>query len=154
MQGVIILALAGVVHVPYSPVLLLTLLGEMALLAFMLTAFGLALASRIKQVESFQVVMQLFVLPMFFLAGAIFPLTGLPIWLATLTKIDPLAYAVDPMRRAVFAHIPIPPEVAAGLNGGVTWDGWRLPSGLALAVVGVVGLVLLGIAIVRFSKTD
>jgi ABC-2 type transport system permease protein len=110
--------------------------------------------SRIKQVESFQVVLQLFVLPMFFLAGAIFPLTGLPLWLATLTKIDPLAYAVDPMRRAVFAHIPIPPEVAAGLNGGVTWDGWRLPSALALAVVGVVGLALLGIAIVRFSKTD
>ena len=154
MQGVIILALAGVVHVPYSPVLLLTLLVEMALVAFMLTAFGLALASRIKQVESFQVVMQLFVLPMFFLAGAIFPMTGLPLWLATFTKIDPLAYGVDPMRRAVFAHIPIPPEVAAGLNGGVTWDGWRLPSTLALAVVGVVGLVLLGIAIVRFSKTD
>jgi len=154
MQGVIILALAGVVHVPYSPVLLLTLLGEMAIVAFMLTAFGLALASRIKQVELFQVVMQLFVLPMFFLAGAIFPLTGLPLWLATLTKIDPLAYAVDPMRRAVFAHIPIPPEVAARLNGGVTWDGWRLPSTLALAVVGVVGLVLLGIAIVRFSKTE
>jgi ABC-2 type transport system permease protein len=154
MQGVIILALAGVVHVPYSPVLLLTLLGEMALVAFMLTAFGLALASRIKQVESFQVVMQLFVLPMFFLAGAIFPLTGLPLWLATLTKIDPLAYAVDPMRRAVFAHVAIPPEVAIRLNGGVTWDGWRLPSGLALAIVGVVGLVLLGIAIVRFSKTD
>ena len=58
------------------------------------------------------------------------------------------------MRRAVFAHIPIPPEVAARLNGGVTWDGWRLPSTLALAVVGVVGLVLLGIAIVRFSKTE
>ena len=154
MQGVIILALAGVVHVPYSPVLLLTLLVEMALVAFMLTAFGLALASRIKQVESFQVVMQLFVLPMFFLAGAIFPLTGLPLWLATSTKIDPLAYGVDPMRRAVFAHIPIPPEVAARLNGGVTWDAWRLPSALALAVVGVVGLVLLGIAIVRFSKTD
>jgi ABC-2 type transport system permease protein len=154
MQGVIILALAGVVHVPYSPVLMLTLLGEMAIVAFMLTAFGLALASRIKQVESFQVVMQLFVLPMFFLAGAIFPLTGLPLWLATLTKIDPLAYAVDPMRRAVFAHIPIPPEVAARLNGGVTWDGWRLPSTLALAVVGVVGLMLLGIAIVRFSKKE
>lgn len=154
MQGVIILALAGVVHVPYSPVLLLTLLGEMALVAFMLTAFGLALASRIKQVESFQVVMQLFVLPMFFLAGAIFPLTGLPLWLATLTKIDPLAYAVDPMRRAVFAHVAIPTAVAVRLNGGVTWDGWRLPSGLALAVVGLVGLVLLGIAIVRFSKTD
>jgi ABC-2 type transport system permease protein len=154
MQGVIILALAGVVHVPYSPVLLLTLLGEMALTAFMLTSFGLMLASRIRQVESFQVVMQLFVLPMFFLAGAIFPLTGLPRWLSVLTKIDPLAYAVDPMREAVFAHVAVPAAVAAQLNGGVTWDGWRLPGGVALAVVGVAGLVLLGIAIVRFAKTE
>jgi ABC-2 type transport system permease protein len=154
MQGVIILALAGVVHVPYSPVLMLTLLGEMALAAFMLTSLGLMLASRIKQVESFQVVMQLFVLPMFFLAGAIFPLTGLPLWLAALTKIDPLAYVITPMRTAVFSHVAIPPDVAAKLNAGVTWDGWRLPSGLALAIVGVVALVLLGIAIVRFSKTE
>jgi len=154
MQGVIILALAGVVHVPYSPILMLTLLGEMALAAFMLTSLGLMLASRIKQVESFQVVMQLFVLPMFFLAGAIFPLTGLPLWLAALTKIDPLAYAITPMRTAVFSHVAIPPDVAAKLNAGVTWDGWRLPSGLALAIVGVVALVLLGIAIVRFSKTE
>jgi ABC-2 type transport system permease protein len=154
MQGVIILALAGVVHVPYSPVLMLTLLGEMALAAFMLTSLGLMLASRIKQVESFQVVMQLFVLPMFFLAGAIFPLTGLPLWLAALTKIDPLAYVITPMRTAVFSHVAIPPDVAAKLNAGVTWDGWRLPSGLALAIVGIVALVLLGIAIVRFSKTE
>jgi hypothetical protein len=44
--------------------------------------------------------------------------------------------------------------VAAKLNAGVTWDGWRLPSGLALAIVGVVALVLLGIAIGRFSKTE
>jgi ABC-2 type transport system permease protein len=154
MQGVIILALAGVVHVPYSPVLMLTLLGEMALAAFMLTSLGLMLASRIKQVESFQVVMQLFVLPMFFLAGAIFPLTGLPLWLAALTKIDPLAYVITPMRTTVFSHVAIPPDVAAKLNAGVTWDGWRLPSGLALAIVGVVALVLLGIAIVRFSKTE
>ena len=154
MQGVIILALAGVVHVPYSPVLMLTLLGEMALAAFMLTSLGLMLASRIKQVESFQVVMQLFVLPMFFLAGAIFPLTGLPLWLAALTKIDPLAYVITPMRTAVFSHVAIPPDVASKLNAGVTWDGWRLPSGLALAIVGIVALLLLGIAIVRFSKTE
>ena len=133
---------------------MLTLLGEMALAAFMLTSLGLMLAGRMKQVESFQVVMQLFVLPMFFLSGAVFPLTGLPLWLAALTKIDPLTYVVDPMRPAVFSHVAIPPDVAAKLNAGVTWDGWRLPSGLALAIVGVVALVLLGVAIVRFSKTE
>jgi ABC-2 type transport system permease protein len=154
MQGVIILALAGTVHVPYSPLLLITLLGEMALAAFMLTSFGLMLASRIRSVESFQVVMQLFVLPMFFLAGAVFPLTGLPMWLAVLTRFDPLAYAVGPMRHAVFAHTSLPPAVAAKLNTSITWNGWPLPVGLALVLVAVAGLVLLGVAIVRFSKTD
>jgi len=68
---------------------------------------------------------------MFFHAGAIFPLTGLPGWLSALTKIDPLAYAVEPMRRTVFAHVTIPPSVALRLNAGITWDGWRLPSILA-----------------------
>ena len=112
MQGVIMLALAGVVHVPYSPILMLAAVLEMALAAFMLTAFGLMLASRIKQVESFQVVMQFFVLPMFFLAGALFPLSGLAtLALALNAKIDPLAYAVDPMRRAVFAHVAVPPAL-------------------------------------------
>jgi ABC-2 type transport system permease protein len=58
------------------------------------------------------------------------------------------------MRRAVFAHVAAPPAIAALLNGGVTWVGWRLPAPLSLAVVGVAGLVLLGIAIVQFSRTD
>jgi len=63
MQGIIMLVLAGLVHVPYSPVLFIALLGMMVLTATMLTAFGLFLAARIQEIESFQVVMQLFVLP-------------------------------------------------------------------------------------------
>src|SRR5450756_86901 len=105
MQGAIVLALAGLVHVPYSPVLLLTLLGVMALSAFALTALGIVLASRMQRVESFGVVVQFFVMPMFLLSGALFPLTGLPTWLQVLTRLDPLTYAVDPMRRAVFSHV-------------------------------------------------
>ena len=49
-QGVIILALAGVAHVPYDPVLILTLVGELLLLSFTLTAFGVMMAARIKQI--------------------------------------------------------------------------------------------------------
>src|SRR5437763_1974565 len=108
VQGIILLLMAGLVKVPYSPGLMLTLVGEMALLAFMLTAFGILLAARMEQVEAFQVVMQFFVLPMFFLSGAVFPLSRLPNWLEFLTKIDPVSYAVDPMRRAVFAHLNVP----------------------------------------------
>jgi ABC-type multidrug transport system permease subunit len=50
----------------------------MAPTAAILTAFGTVIASRMGQVESFQVVMRLIVLPMFFLSGAVFPLTGCP----------------------------------------------------------------------------
>ena len=74
-----------------------------------------------QQVESFQVVMQLFVLPMFFLAGAIFPLHGLPTWLSFLTKIDPLAYIVDPMRHAVFTHLNLSEEAMHALSPGIAW---------------------------------
>jgi ABC-2 type transport system permease protein len=155
LQAVIMLILAGLVHVPYSPLLIGTLLIEMVLTAFMLTAFGLMLASRIEQVESFQVVIQFFVLPTFFLSGAVFPLSGLPAWLEALTKIDPLSYAVDPLRRAVFSHVRgLSGAVSRTLNPGMTWDGWRLPTALELGVVVALGAAMLSLAIVRFSKTD
>ncbi|HET9093130.1 MAG TPA: ABC transporter permease, partial [Acidimicrobiales bacterium] len=80
-QGIVFLALAGAVGVPYNPLMLLAIIGEMALMAFTLTGFGVLLASRMQQMQSFQVVVQFFVMPMFFLSGAMFPLVGLPAWL-------------------------------------------------------------------------
>jgi ABC-2 type transport system permease protein len=154
IQAVIMLALAGLVHVPYSPSLLFTLVGEMVLAAVMITALGTALASRMAQVESFQVVMQFVVLPLFFLSGALFPLRALPTWLAVLTKFDPLAYLVDPMRRAVFAHVRTTAEVRALFAGGVTWDGWTVPVGVELGLAAVLAVLLLAVAIYEFSRTD
>src|ERR1700736_2822921 len=97
-QGIIFLALAGVAHVPYDPVLLLTLVGELLLLSFTLTAFGVMMAARIRQIQAFMALTQMFVLPLFFLSGALYPLNGLPAWLTVLTRIDPLTYIVHPMR--------------------------------------------------------
>src|SRR5437016_8045159 len=122
-QGLIFLALAGVAHVPYDPVLLLTLVGELLLLSFTLTAVGVMMAARIKQIQAFMALTQMFVLPLFFLSGALYPLNGLPAWLTVLTRIDPLTYIVDPMRRAVFDHLPLRPQVLDALSPGVTWGG-------------------------------
>jgi ABC-2 type transport system permease protein len=154
MQGVIMLLLAPAVGVPYNLVLIVEMLVLMSLCALMLTAIGVVAASRMQQVESFQVVMQLFVLPMFFLAGAIFPLTGLPVWLSLLTKIDPLAYIVDPMRRAVFSHISVSPAAVQKFSPGLHWGGWRLPVPLELALVLAVTLGCLSVAVAMFSKQD
>jgi len=154
IQGAIMLALAGAVGVPYSPPMLAAMVGEMALTAFALTAFGVLVASRMAQVESFQVVTQFFVLPMFFLSGAVFPLSHLPTWLGVLAKVDPLTYAVDPLRRAVFAHVRLPPALAHTLDPGVTWAGWRLPVGLELAMVAAAALAMLLVAVGQFSRPD
>jgi len=153
-QGIIFLALAGVAHVPYDPLLLLTLVGELLLLSFTLTAFGVMMAARIKQIQAFMALTQLFVLPLFFLSGALYPLNGLPAWLTVLTRIDPLTYIVDPMRSAVFAHLPVSPLAVHTLSPGITWFGWVVPLGLSLAIVATMGLAMLGIAIAEFRKTE
>ncbi|HEX2818600.1 MAG TPA: ABC transporter permease [Streptosporangiaceae bacterium] len=153
-QGIIFLALAGVAHVPYDPLLLLTLVGELLLLSFTLTAFGVMMAARIKQIQAFMALTQLLVLPLFFLSGALYPLNGLPAWLTVLTRIDPLTYIVDPMRHAVFAHLSVGPQALAVLSPGVTWDGWLVPLGLSVAMVAAMGVVMLAIAIAEFRKTE
>ncbi|MET8144454.1 ABC transporter permease [Sphaerisporangium sp. NPDC005288] len=153
-QGVIILALAGLVHVPYSPALILTLLGEMFLASFTITAFGVSLAARMKNMQSFFGIMQMAIMPMIFLSGAMFPLANLPAWLAVLTKINPLTYAVDPMRHAVFSHLNVSPRAVEALNPGVHWFGWRVTTGVELAIVALMGVALLGVAIAQFRRTD
>jgi ABC-2 type transport system permease protein len=153
IQGVVILALAGIVHVPYSSTLLLTLVGEMVLAAVTLTALGLLLASRMAQVESFMAVMNFVTLPMFFLSGAIFPPKGLPSWLSVVTKFDPLTYAVDPLRRAVFAHVHASAAVSQRLSAGVKWGSWTVPVSVELGLVAAIGAVMLALAIDQFGRT-
>jgi ABC-2 type transport system permease protein len=154
IQGVIVICLAGLVHVPYAPLLILGIFGLQLLLAFTITAFGVMIAIRIKQMQSFMGVMQMIVMPMFFISGALFPASGLPGWLTVLNRIDPLTYAVDPMRRLVFSHLHVSPAAKAALDPGVTWWGWRVPGLLEAAVILILGLIMLGIAIVEFSATE
>ena len=153
-QGIIFLALAGVAHVPYNPVLLLTLVGELLLLSFTLTAFGVMMAARIKQIQAFMALTQMFVMPLFFLSGALYPLNGLPSWLSVLTRVDPLTYIVDPMRDAVISHLSISPLAVDTLSPGITWNGWVVPLGLSLGIVAVMGAAMLAVAIAEFRKTE
>lgn len=147
LQGMIVLLLAGFVGVPYAPSLLAELVGIMALSAFALTALGVLVAARIRQMESFQAIMQFLVMPMFFLSGALFPLGGLPGWLAGLTIVNPLTYAVDPMRRAVFSHL-------GGTVEGVAWGSVELGTPAELGLLLAFGLVCLAGAMREFSRTE
>jgi ABC-2 type transport system permease protein len=121
-QGIIILALAlaGLAHVPYNPILILTIIGELLLLSFTLTAFGVMMAARITQIQAFMALTQMLVMPLFFLSGALYPLRSLPAWLTVLTRFDPITYAVYPMRHAVFSQLNISPAANAALSPALT----------------------------------
>jgi daunorubicin resistance ABC transporter membrane protein len=153
-QGIVMLALAGLADVPYNPVLMITLVGELLLLAFTLTAFGVMMAARITQFQAFMALTQMLVMPLFFLSGALYPLTGLPGWLSVLTRIDPLTYVVGPMRHAVFSYLNLSPIAQHVLSPGITWGGWVVPLWLSLGIVAAMGLGMMAIAIVAFSKTE
>jgi ABC-2 type transport system permease protein len=153
-QGVVVLALAGAVGVPYAPTLIVGVFLLQLALAFAITAFGVMIAVRIKQIQSFMAVTQMVMMPMYFLSGAIFPIIGLPLWLTILNRIDPLTYAVDPMRRIVFNHLHISEAARHALDPGITWGSWHVPVLLECAVIVLIGVVCLGVAVVEFSGRE
>jgi ABC-2 type transport system permease protein len=153
-QGLVVIAIAGLVHVPYAPPLLLEIFALQLLLAFAITAFGMMAAARITQMQSFMALMQMAIMPMFFISGAMFSVAHLPRWLAILNRVDPLTYAVDPMRRAIFAHLHVPAATRRVLDPGVTWWGWHVPSLLEAGVVAALGLAMLAVAIWEFSRVE
>ncbi len=154
LQTLPILALAALAHVPYSPSLLITMLGELILLALTMSAFAMLLAVRAKRIQSFMAIMQLIVMPLFFLSGALYPLNGLPRWLEVLALIDPVSYIVGPLRTTVFENLRVPHAELTTLSAGVSWDGWSFPVPLSLLMVAVMGAASLVAAIVQLRRVE
>jgi len=73
----------------------------MALIAITFSALGTAIGSLLENMQGFQLVMNFLVLPIYFLSGALFPLTNLPTALRIATRLDPLSYGVDGLRGAL-----------------------------------------------------
>jgi ABC-2 type transport system permease protein len=70
----------------------------MLLIATVFAGLGVAVGSSLQDMQGFQLIMNFLVMPLFFLSGALFPLTGLPAILTGLTVIDPLSYGIDSFR--------------------------------------------------------
>jgi ABC-2 type transport system permease protein len=140
------LALSGVVGLPYHPLPLVVLLLEFALVALTMTALGALGAVFIRRIETFQTVLSLAMMPLFFLSGALFTVRGLPRRLNALTLVNPLTYAVDALRRTVAWGFG-PGLVPAGPR----WGGVVPPAGLELAAMCTLGLGALLLAAHRFA---
>jgi ABC-2 type transport system permease protein len=86
----------------------------MALIAVVFAALGIAIGSRLENMQGFQLIMNFMVMPIFFLSGALFPLNGLPKIFAAITSIDPLSYGIDGLRGALIgiSHFGFTADVA------------------------------------------
>jgi len=136
IQGLIVLCLTYLLGFRISSLASLGLgLIFMALIAIFFTGLGLAIASKMKDMHGFQLIMNFLIMPIFFLSGALFPLENFPPGIYFISRIDPLTYGVDGLRGAI-----------AGMSTfGIYND---------LAIIGVLSALVCAIGAVLFSKLE
>jgi ABC-2 type transport system permease protein len=112
-QGILFLLLAPVAGISLSLPAIASVIAVMTLVAFALTSVGLTIAWRMQSIQGFHAIMNLILMPIWFLSGAFFPATGLPSWLAWFMRLNPLTYGMAALRNcfywenpAVVGHLP------------------------------------------------
>jgi len=110
-QGFLMLVLAPLVNVRLGVRMVLALIPTIFLVAFTLSSLGMVIASRLRSTEGFQMVMNFFMMPMFFLSGALFPLANVPRWMEILSKVNPASYGIDLVRQVTFHFLAVPSDV-------------------------------------------
>ena len=102
MQGLLVLFISLFLGFrPTNWLMFPALLLLMLLVALLFTALGTMIASLLEDMQGFQLIINFLVMPLFFLSGAIFPLTGLPKALTIISSLDPLAYGIDAFRAVL-----------------------------------------------------
>lgn len=151
IQGILMIVLLPLIGLPLSWGLL-ALIPFVFLLAFMISAIGVLAATRLKTVESFQMVMQFLTFPMFMLSGALFPLKNLPTWLDVLSKLNPVTYGIDLLRKISFYIFEVPSSVTSAFT--ITVRGTEVTPFMDMMVLSSVGVLVLILAAWFFSKEE
>ncbi len=145
LQVGLMLLLAPLVGVSLSPAIVLGLIPIVAILAMGLAGLGLLIASFMTSQQGFQLILQLLVFPLIFLAGVFFPVNQVPLWLEIISKLNPLTYGVDAIRQ-VF--------LGSSESLGVTVLGHTMTLLEEVLIVGVMSTLLLAAATLAFSRRE
>ena len=145
LQVAVMLVLAPILGVSLSPAIVLGLIPIVVILSLGLSGLGILIASFMTSQQGFQLVIQLLIFPLIFLAGVFFPIQTAPEWLQVISKFNPLTYGVDAIRQIFLGSQP-------GL--GVTVFGHTMTVVEDVVVVGGLGAILLAGAILAFSRQE
>ena len=144
VQSLTVLILGPIIGVSLNFKMVVLLIPAMFMLSLVLSSIGVAVTSRMKSLDAGQYIFQFIAFPIVMLSGAIFPLHNLPLWLDILTKINPITYAVDILRRIVFENLNLPEPVIASLSPSI--NGETIRFGYEIIIVSGFTLVLIFLA--------
>lgn len=102
IQAAVVLALFPLLGLRLGPVQIVQVLLLAMAISFCIASFGIVLATFYESYESFSVIMNFIVMPMFFLSGAMYPVKLLPGALKFAAKLNPLTYGVDAFKNVMF----------------------------------------------------
>jgi ABC-2 type transport system permease protein len=97
----VFLLLAPTVGIHLTVASVIEALGVMVLISFALTALGLCIAWRMSSTQGFHAIMNLFLMPMWFLSGALFPADKAMGPIAWIMRLDPLSYGLSVLRTVI-----------------------------------------------------
>src|ERR1700739_3082486 len=106
IQGLVFLAFSPLVgvHLGLADFLLVVL--TVFLVSFALTALGFTIAWSMDSTQAFHAIINLFLIPLWLLSGALFPLAGASVWIRVLMRINPLTYGVEALRSLLYPGSP------------------------------------------------
>ena len=154
LQGSVIFIFAPLLGVDLSLLVVIKMLGLMALLSLTMTSVGIAMASRLPTQESFQMVTQMTIMPTMFLSGIMFPINNIPTWLEVIAKLNPVTYAVAPLRATALGNVVQEGAPSAFSVTNVELFGHTLSTAESLAIVFAFGVFILLFAIQSFRKAE
>ena len=102
IQGLIFLALAPAIGIRFAIDQLLITVLIVFLVAFALTAMGFTIAWMLDSAQAFHAIVNLFMIPLWLLSGALFPIAGASGWMRIVMRLNPLTYGVESLRATLF----------------------------------------------------
>jgi len=145
LQALIMLALAPILGVSLSPGLVAGLIPLVVVISLGLSGLGILIASFMTSQQGFQVLIQILIFPLIFLAGVFFPVNAVPLWMEVISKVNPLTYGVDAIRQLF---------LGSNVGLGVAVLGHTMTIVEEVIVVGGLSAILLGGAIVAFNRQE
>ena len=135
IQGMIFLVFAPFAGVHINPVQVLLVAVVVFLVSFALTGLGFAIAWPMDSTQAFHGIINLFLIPLWLLSGALFPMAGASGWIRALMYINPLTYGVEALRILLYPATP---------------ENFSLPSAMATLVL--FSLVMFGLAFLMANR--